>query len=119
MKFEKFKILTGETEFFINPTYVCLLRPATEEGGTTIVTHHGEYHVDEDIEKVGPKFDFLVRFTNLKSDKVFYVNPSFVAEIVSKDESQSTIITHHGEYTIGMGLDDVAGYLDEGLAKLS
>jgi hypothetical protein len=118
MKFAKFHSIDHDRDFYLNPNYVCLLTPYKDDGGTTITSHYGEFHVDIDIDIVAPSFEFMVKFTNLANDKVFYINPSYVAEIIPYD-GKTKILSHQGEFTIGMPIDEVAVYLNEGLSKTS
>ena len=119
MKFSKFTSIEKEKEFYLNPTYVVVVLPYNEEGGTTIVSHYGEFHVDASIEEVVTCFDGLVKFTSLSNDKVFYINPTYVAEIVPSKDGRATIISHQGEFTVGMSIDEASAYLNEGLEKLN
>ena len=116
MKFAKFTTI-DDKEFYVNPTYVVVIMP--QEETTVIVAHYGQFRVKHPLEEVVSCFEGFVQFTNFSNDKEFYINPTYVAEIVSNSEDNTTIISHQGEFTVGMSIDETSAYLNEGLEKLS
>jgi hypothetical protein len=119
MEFTKLTSIDKKKDFYLNPNYICLVTPYNEDGGTVITSIHGEFHVEHDVDHVGACVDFLVKFSNSSNGKVFYINPSFVVEVVPGEDGITRIITHVGEFSVGLGMDETAAYLNEGLSKLN